>query len=162
MVGGGVDAHMGLRRLACQRHCRMPALALHCAPRSPPPPHTTAHPHPHPGMKLASLSKILKCAGNDDVITMKSEDSGDTITFMFESASEWLGGLCACVGGLGGGGAPPRAQRSHHAAHPPPRASHPPHTHPPLPLQTRSACLSLISSSWTLTRSTWASQVGAG
>ena len=113
-------------------------------------------------MKLASLSKILKCAGNDDVITMKSEDSGDTITFMFESASEWLGGLCACVGGLGGGGAPPRAQRSHHAAHPPPRASHPPHTHPPLPLQTRSACLSLISSSWTLTRSTWASQVGAG
>lgn len=40
-----------------------------------------------PGMKLANLSKILKCAGNDDAITMKSEDNGDTITFMFESQS---------------------------------------------------------------------------
>ena len=40
------------------------------------------------GMKLANLSKILKCAGNDDAITMKSEDNGDTITFMFESPSE--------------------------------------------------------------------------
>jgi hypothetical protein len=39
------------------------------------------------GMKLANLSKILKCAGNDDAITMKSEDNGDTITFMFESPS---------------------------------------------------------------------------
>lgn len=37
------------------------------------------------GMKLASLSKILKCANGDDAITMKSEDNGDTITFMFES-----------------------------------------------------------------------------
>lgn len=36
-------------------------------------------------MKLASLSKILKCANGDDAITMKSEDNGDTITFMFES-----------------------------------------------------------------------------
>lgn len=42
----------------------------------------------HAGMKLANLSKILKCAGNDDAITMKSEDNGDTITFMFESPSE--------------------------------------------------------------------------
>lgn len=39
-------------------------------------------------MKLANLSKILKCAGNDDAITMKSEDNGDTITFTFESQSE--------------------------------------------------------------------------
>jgi Proliferating cell nuclear antigen, N-terminal domain len=38
-------------------------------------------------MKLANLSKILKCAANDDIITMKSEDNGDTITFVFESAS---------------------------------------------------------------------------
>lgn len=37
------------------------------------------------GMKLQNLSKILKCASNDDAITMKSEDNGDTITFMFES-----------------------------------------------------------------------------
>ena len=44
-------------------------------------------------MKLANLSKILKCAGNDDAITMKSEDNGDTITFMFESQSAWGPGL---------------------------------------------------------------------
>jgi proliferating cell nuclear antigen len=36
-------------------------------------------------MKLQNLSKILKCAANDDAITMKSEDDGDTITFIFES-----------------------------------------------------------------------------
>lgn len=40
------------------------------------------------GMKLANLSKILKCAGNDDAITMKSEDNGDSITFMFESPQQ--------------------------------------------------------------------------
>ena len=40
---------------------------------------------PAAGMKLGNLSKILKCAGNDDAITMKSEDSGDTITFVFEA-----------------------------------------------------------------------------
>jgi proliferating cell nuclear antigen len=39
-------------------------------------------------MKLANLSKILKCAANDDAITMKSEDNGDTITFMFESQGQ--------------------------------------------------------------------------
>lgn len=37
------------------------------------------------GMKLANLSKILKCAGNDDTITMRSEDNGDLITFVFEA-----------------------------------------------------------------------------
>mmetsp|Transcript_32345 Transcript_32345/g.52272 ORF Transcript_32345/g.52272 Transcript_32345/m.52272 type:complete len:264 (-) Transcript_32345:143-934(-) len=37
------------------------------------------------GLSLVNLSKILKCAGNDDVITMKCEDSGDTIQFVFES-----------------------------------------------------------------------------
>ena len=39
-------------------------------------------------MKLANLSKILKCAANDDAITMKSEDNGDTITFIFESPNQ--------------------------------------------------------------------------
>ena len=34
------------------------------------------------------MSKILKCASNDDAITMKGEDNGDTVTFMFESSSE--------------------------------------------------------------------------
>ncbi|CAC5378999.1 proliferating cell nuclear antigen-like [Mytilus californianus] len=37
------------------------------------------------GMNLATMSKILKCAGNDDVITMKASDNADTVTFMFES-----------------------------------------------------------------------------
>lgn len=40
------------------------------------------------GMKLANLSKILKCAAADDTITMKSEDGGDTLTFMFESSAQ--------------------------------------------------------------------------
>ena len=30
-------------------------------------------------------AKMLKCAGNDDVITMKADDNGDTVTFMFEN-----------------------------------------------------------------------------
>lgn len=37
------------------------------------------------GMNLATMSKILKCAGNDDVITMKASDNADSVTFMFES-----------------------------------------------------------------------------
>ncbi|KAJ8319200.1 hypothetical protein KUTeg_004291 [Tegillarca granosa] len=37
------------------------------------------------GINLASMSKILKCAGNDDVITLKAEDNADTITLVFES-----------------------------------------------------------------------------
>lgn len=37
------------------------------------------------GVNLGNLSKILKCAGNDDIITLKAEDSADTLTLMFES-----------------------------------------------------------------------------
>jgi len=40
------------------------------------------------GIKLESMSKILKCSGNDDVITLKAEDSADTLTFMFESPNQ--------------------------------------------------------------------------
>ncbi|XP_069110219.1 proliferating cell nuclear antigen-like [Argopecten irradians] len=39
------------------------------------------------GMNLASMSKILKCSGNDDVITVKAEDNPDTAMFVFESAN---------------------------------------------------------------------------
>lgn len=28
---------------------------------------------------------MLKCASKDDTVTMKAEDSGDTVQFMFES-----------------------------------------------------------------------------
>lgn len=35
-----------------------------------------------------SLSKILKCAGNDDLITVKAADEGDKISLIFESKDE--------------------------------------------------------------------------
>lgn len=39
------------------------------------------------GIHLASLSKVLNCAGKDDAVTVKAEDEGaDTAEFMFESA----------------------------------------------------------------------------
>jgi len=40
------------------------------------------------GMNLASMSKILKCASNDDIITVKAQDNADTVTFMFESPNQ--------------------------------------------------------------------------
>jgi len=40
------------------------------------------------GINLASLVKILKCAGNDDAITLKADDGADHISFMFESAKQ--------------------------------------------------------------------------
>ncbi len=40
------------------------------------------------GMNLGSMSKILKCAGNDDIITKKAQDNADTVTFMFESPNQ--------------------------------------------------------------------------
>jgi proliferating cell nuclear antigen len=40
------------------------------------------------GLNLASITKVLKCAGNDDIITLKAEDQGDSLTLMFESPCE--------------------------------------------------------------------------
>jgi len=37
------------------------------------------------GINLGNMAKILKCSGNDDVITIKAEDNGDQVEFMFES-----------------------------------------------------------------------------
>jgi len=37
------------------------------------------------GIKLAHMSKILKCAGADDALTMKAGDQPDCVTMMFES-----------------------------------------------------------------------------
>ncbi|ORY01952.1 proliferating cell nuclear antigen [Basidiobolus meristosporus CBS 931.73] len=39
------------------------------------------------GINLNSFTKILKCAGNDDVITLKADDSGDILNLLFESPS---------------------------------------------------------------------------
>lgn len=40
------------------------------------------------GMNLASMAKILKCANNDDTLTMKAQDNADTVTFVFESPNQ--------------------------------------------------------------------------
>mmetsp|Transcript_7009 Transcript_7009/g.43031 ORF Transcript_7009/g.43031 Transcript_7009/m.43031 type:complete len:261 (+) Transcript_7009:241-1023(+) len=40
------------------------------------------------GMNLGNMSKMLKCAGNDDIITLKADDKGDSVTFMFESPKQ--------------------------------------------------------------------------
>jgi len=40
------------------------------------------------GMNLASMAKIMKCANNDDTLTMKAQDNADTVTFMFESPNQ--------------------------------------------------------------------------
>nr|AGM32102.1 proliferating cell nuclear antigen [Coptotermes formosanus] len=40
------------------------------------------------GMNLGSMSKILKCAANDDIVTMKAQDNADTVTFVFESPNQ--------------------------------------------------------------------------
>lgn len=40
------------------------------------------------GMNLTALSKILKCAGNDDAITIRAEDDGDSAVFTFENTAQ--------------------------------------------------------------------------
>lgn len=37
------------------------------------------------GTNILNLSKIMRCAGNDDVVTIKAGDDGDKITMVFES-----------------------------------------------------------------------------
>ena len=40
------------------------------------------------GINLASLGKFLRCAGNEDVLTLRAQDS-DILTLVFENSSEW-------------------------------------------------------------------------
>ncbi|XP_058202518.1 proliferating cell nuclear antigen-like [Rhododendron vialii] len=40
------------------------------------------------GMNLNNMAKMLKCAGDDDIITLKADDGSDTVTFMFESPTQ--------------------------------------------------------------------------
>ncbi|KAK2983254.1 hypothetical protein RJ640_023374, partial [Escallonia rubra] len=40
------------------------------------------------GMNLGNMAKMLKCAGNDDIVTIKADDGSDSVTFMFESPSD--------------------------------------------------------------------------
>lgn len=41
------------------------------------------------GINLMNMSKILKCSGGDDTITLKAEDNGDQVEFVFESPSQY-------------------------------------------------------------------------
>lgn len=45
------------------------------------------------GMNLNNMAKMLRCAGRDDIITIKSDDASDTVSFMFESPSAWVEGV---------------------------------------------------------------------
>lgn len=40
------------------------------------------------GINLPSMAKIIRCAGNDDAITIKTGDNADTVTFVFESPNQ--------------------------------------------------------------------------
>lgn len=42
------------------------------------------------GISIENLSKILKCASNDDVITMQAEEDPTSIKFIFESNSKYF------------------------------------------------------------------------
>lgn len=41
------------------------------------------------GINLQNMAKILKCSGTDDTITLKADDNGDQVEFMFESPSQF-------------------------------------------------------------------------
>ena len=40
------------------------------------------------GLKIPTLSKILKCAGNDEAITMRAEDNADVVTYICEKQNQ--------------------------------------------------------------------------
>lgn len=42
------------------------------------------------GLNVNSFSKILRCAGNDDALTLKANDNVDTLNLTFESPSKFL------------------------------------------------------------------------
>jgi len=37
------------------------------------------------GINTANMAKILKCAGNDDTVTIKAEENADVMTFLFDN-----------------------------------------------------------------------------
>jgi len=40
------------------------------------------------GINLGSMGKVLKCCNDKDIVTLKSDESGDTMTFMFENQNQ--------------------------------------------------------------------------
>jgi proliferating cell nuclear antigen len=39
------------------------------------------------GINLGSLTKVLRAAGNEDILTIKAEDSPDVVNLLFESST---------------------------------------------------------------------------
>ncbi len=39
------------------------------------------------GINMASLAKIIKCGNNEDALTLKASDDGETMSIVFESPS---------------------------------------------------------------------------
>ncbi len=40
------------------------------------------------GMNLTSMAKIMRCAGNEDIVTVTADNDSDTVTFVFESPKQ--------------------------------------------------------------------------
>ena len=42
------------------------------------------------GVNLGSLTKVLKCAKDDDMVTIKAADDADVLNLTYEAKSEWF------------------------------------------------------------------------
>ena len=42
------------------------------------------------GVSVANLSKIMKCGGNDDAITLSADDDPSSLVIKFENTSKYL------------------------------------------------------------------------
>jgi proliferating cell nuclear antigen len=40
------------------------------------------------GISITSMAKVLKCANNDDVVTIKAVEQADLVNFVFESPNQ--------------------------------------------------------------------------
>ena len=50
------------------------------------------------GVNMDTMGKLMKCAANDDSITLKSEDNGDLLGLIFESkVTFYTGDSTVCV-----------------------------------------------------------------
>ena len=49
------------------------------------------------GINISSMTKILKWAGNEDSVTIKASDDGDTVTFMFENPRKQCNPKSPCI-----------------------------------------------------------------
>jgi len=49
------------------------------------------------GVNFASLTKVLKCAKDDDIVTIKADDDGDVLNLTYEARCTWLLACLAVV-----------------------------------------------------------------